>query len=196
LRHLADEALLENQTDPLTVLYRETAAMLETVLRTVQAFPQLPSAQARLCDGLEVIIGEVADRFTILTAGLERRRTEEARIASLADMLQRLVRGESVALHSFLSLAESILDEVEQGLPLRLVHADPGQPARYIACHSLIVAQVMARLIRADHQWQGRLHEPILAALLHDVGMLHVPAEILSQTSPLNDAQRRLVESH
>jgi len=196
LRRLADDTLLENQADPLAILYRETAAMLETVLRTVQAFPQLPSAQARWCDGLEVILGEVADRLTILTAGLGHRRTEEARIASLADMLQRLVRGESVSLHSFMPLAESILEDVKQGLPLRFVYADPGLPARHIACHSLVVAQVMARLIGADHQWQGRLHEPIMAALLHDVGMLHVPAEIMSQTTSLNDAQRRLVESH
>jgi HD-GYP domain-containing protein (c-di-GMP phosphodiesterase class II) len=196
LRRLAEEPFLENQADPLAILHRETAAMLDSVLRTVQAFPQLPSAQTRLCDGLEVVLGEVADRLTILTSGLDHRRAEDARIASLAASLQRLVRGETVTLHSFLPLAEFILEAAKQGLPLRFVHADPGQPARHIACHSLIVAQVMARLIGADNEWQGRLHEPILAALLHDVGMLHVPAEILKQTSPLNDAQRRLVESH
>jgi HD-GYP domain-containing protein (c-di-GMP phosphodiesterase class II) len=149
-----------------------------------------------LCDGLEVVLGEVADRLTILTAGMEHRREEEARIVSLTGMLQRLVRGESVSLHSFMPLAESILDGARQGLPLRFLSADARQPARHIACHSLVTAQVMARLIRTDHEWHGRRHEPVLAALLHDVGMLHVPAEILTQTSPLNDSQRRLVESH
>jgi HD-GYP domain-containing protein (c-di-GMP phosphodiesterase class II) len=196
LRHLAEDPLLENQADPLATLHRETAAMLDSVLRAVQAFPQLPSAQTRLCDGLEVILGEVADRLTILTAGMEHRRTEEASIVSLADMLQRLVRGETVSLHSFMPLAESILEAARQGLPLRFLSADARYPARHIACHSLVVAQVMARLIRADNEWHGRRHEPVLAALLHDVGMLHVPAEILTQTSPLNDSQRRLVESH
>jgi HD-GYP domain-containing protein (c-di-GMP phosphodiesterase class II) len=196
LRHHAEEPLLENQTDPLSILHRETAAMLEAVFRTMQSFPQLPSAQTRLCDGLEVVLGEVADRLTIFSAGLEHRRTEEARIVSLADMLQRLVRGEAISLHSFMPLAESILEAAKQGMPLRFVHADSRQPARHIACHGLVVAQVMARLIRGDHAWQGRQHEPVLVGLLHDVGMLHVPAEILTQTSPLNDSQRRLVESH
>ena len=36
----------------------------------------------------------------------------------------------------------------------------------------------------------------MLAALIHDAGMLRVPAAILTQTDPLTPEQRRLVEGH
>src|SRR5205823_1858444 len=64
LRALGEEPLLQrDEDDPVGVLYRETVAMTDTVLRTVQAFPEVPSAQIRLCEGLEVILGVVADRL-------------------------------------------------------------------------------------------------------------------------------------
>jgi HD-GYP domain-containing protein (c-di-GMP phosphodiesterase class II) len=40
------------------------------------------------------------------------------------------------------------------------------------------------------------LVEPVLAALVHDVGMLSVPAEVLCRPGPLDDDARRTVESH
>src|SRR5438094_622508 len=54
LRTFAEEPLLQDLADPLAVYYRETAGMIDTVLRTVQSFPEAPSAQIRLCEGLEV----------------------------------------------------------------------------------------------------------------------------------------------
>jgi HD-GYP domain-containing protein (c-di-GMP phosphodiesterase class II) len=38
--------------------------------------------------------------------------------------------------------------------------------------------------------------ESVLAALVHDVGMLRVPAEILAQRRPFTDSDRRVVEGH
>jgi HD-GYP domain-containing protein (c-di-GMP phosphodiesterase class II) len=68
--------------------------------------------------------------------------------------------------------------------------------ARSVACHSLIVAQVMARIIQAATEWNGRLTESIIAALIHDVGMLRVPGEILVQKDPLTIEQKREIERH
>src|SRR2546423_1347660 len=45
LRGLGDEPLLHGDGDALAAQYRETLAMTDTVLRTVQAFPEAPSAQ-------------------------------------------------------------------------------------------------------------------------------------------------------
>jgi HD-GYP domain-containing protein (c-di-GMP phosphodiesterase class II) len=81
-------------------------------------------------------------------------------------------------------------------MPVRFLHASPHHPFRFIACHSLTVAQVIARVLLHDPEWKGRLQEPILAALLHDIGMVRIPAEILSHPGPLNDDQRRRMENH
>src|SRR5262245_43722501 len=53
LRTMGDEPLLEDAVAPLAVRYRELMAMTYTALQTVQAYPNSPSAQLRLCEGLE-----------------------------------------------------------------------------------------------------------------------------------------------
>jgi HD-GYP domain-containing protein (c-di-GMP phosphodiesterase class II) len=197
LRRLADEPLLENRPlHPLARHYRETAAMIDALLRAVQAFPELPSAQVRLCDGLEAVLAVVAERSGTLGAALEQHHRHDARVDKVAELMHSLGQGQSVSLHSLQSLAEELLDEARLGQPLRFFHSEASNPVRFTACHGLVVAQVMARLVLDDSEWSGRPHEPVLAGLFHDVGMLGVPAEILNQPGPLNDEQRRLMESH
>src|SRR5262249_12842176 len=54
LRDMIEDPLLRaDEHDPLTALHGESAAMLDVILRTVQAFPPAASAQLRLCEGLE-----------------------------------------------------------------------------------------------------------------------------------------------
>jgi len=79
---------------------------------------------------------------------------------------------------------------------LRFLHAGPDEPAHFVAAHSLTVAQVMARLSWHDSEFRGQPVQPVVAALLHDVGMFSVPVDILAQPVPLSDEQRRIVESH
>src|SRR5439155_7366592 len=62
--------------------------------------------------------------------------------------------------------------------------------------HALTVAQVMARLVRLDPDLRGHASEAVLATLWHDVGMLRVSPELLSQAGPLADDSRRAVEGH
>jgi hypothetical protein len=69
-------------------------------------------------------------------------------------------------------------------------------PARFVACHSLTAARVMARMLRVAPEWRDRPLDPILAMLLHDVGMLRVPVEALASSTALTDDQRRAVEAH
>jgi HD-GYP domain-containing protein (c-di-GMP phosphodiesterase class II) len=197
LRVFGEEPLLEHdEDDPVAVLYGETVAMTDTVLRTVQAFPEAPSAQIRLCAGLEVTLGVIADRLASLTAAVAARRRDRGRIDALADLLGALATGQPVEMAPLTSLAEAVLDDAQQALPLRWLYCPPEETARFVAAHSLTTAQVMARLTRHDPDWRDRPLEPILAALLHDVGMVRVPAEVLAKPGPLADAERRAVEAH
>ena len=197
LRALGEEPILQrSEAEPVALLYRETIAMTDTVVRNVQAFPEAPSAQFRLCDGLEAILGMVADRLATIGATITTRRRERGRIDALADLLAILATGQPVEMGPLSSLAEAILDDAHQGMPLRWLYCSPEEPARFVAAHSLTTAQVIARLIRHDPDWRNRPLEPILAALLHDVGMVRVPVEILTKPEPLDDMERRTVEAH
>ena len=89
-------AVLFDRADPLTALYRETAAMTDTALRMVPLFPQTATAQLYLCEGLEAILTVIAGRLKTLIAGVESRRAENGRIAVLVHLLTELEAGRPV----------------------------------------------------------------------------------------------------
>ena len=189
-------AVLFERADPLTALYRETAAMTDTALRMVPLFPQTATAQLYLCEGLEAILTVIAGRLRTLIAGVETRRAENGRIAVLVQLLTELESGRPVDAAPLLDLAEEIVADAQDGGPLLFREGDPGRPAHFAACHGLTTARVIARVARDDPDWDGRLIEPVLAALVHDAGMLRVPVDILKKTDPLTLEQRRAVEAH
>lgn len=198
LRSLADEPLLQrDEGDPLAVRYRETVAMTDTALRTVMAYPNAASGQLHLCEGLEGILNGIAERLGVLQAAVGRRRHEHEQVDTLARLLVDLDRNETPpAPQHFLAMAETLLTEAQQAMPLRFLQDHTGTPARFIACHGLNVAQVVARLVRHDPELRSRPLEPILAALVHDAGMLRVPVDVYLHAQKLDDTQRRAIESH
>jgi HD-GYP domain-containing protein (c-di-GMP phosphodiesterase class II) len=169
--------------------------MTETVLRVVQAFPDLASAQLRLCEGVEAIVGVAGQRMATLADAVSQRRHEADQRNTLSNLLSRLAGGQSGAVQDFITLANEVLTESD-ATPLRFPDAVPTDSARFIAAHSLTVASVVARIVRGDPELRSRPMEPVLAALVHDVGMLRVPAEILLKTGPLDDGERRAIERH
>jgi HD-GYP domain-containing protein (c-di-GMP phosphodiesterase class II) len=186
----------QDAADPLIPWYRSTVAMADSTLRMIGTFPDAPSVQLRLCEGLEVALGVITARTDRLQTMLARRRQEAGWVETLAEFLTRLSDSQPVDVHYLTAVAEAILQDQQQGAPLRFFHASPEDRARFVACHSLTVAQVMARLLRLEPDLGRRPLDTLLAALLHDAGMLGVPAAVLMQTAPLDDGQRRLIEGH
>ena len=184
------------ESDPLAERYHETVAMADTSLRIVQSLPDSPSAQLRLCAGLEAILGVIGERIEGLRTALHLRRREELQIETLSDLLAWLQAGKFADIQKFVMIGEALLDDARQSAPLRFFYGSPENPARFVACHSLTTAQVMARLVTHVPEMRSDPLEPVLAALLHDAGMLSVPAPILKKPGPLDDAQRRIVEGH
>jgi len=206
LRQLADafEPSEESETasplfdrhDPLAKLYRETVALTDTALRMVPLFPDTTSAQLKLCEGLEAILNVVAERQQILSAGVERQRREGAYVARLVELLTALDRGATIEKHPFLALAEEVLNEAQACGPLRFLEGDAHNPAHFAACHGLTTARVAGRIVRHDPELRSRPLDVLLAALVHEVGMLRIPPEILACPAALDEKQRRIVESH
>ncbi|MCI0682122.1 MAG: HD domain-containing protein [Gemmataceae bacterium] len=197
LKALADDPILPaDAADPLAELHRSTAGMIDAVLRTVQTFPPSTSAQSRMSEGLEAILEVVDDRLSIVKAAMRQRSTETGRIERLADALRRIAAGQAVNVASLEQLAGEVREEARQGLPLRFHALPTDDPAHAAAAHGLTVAGVLARLIDGDADWQGRDLEGLVAALVHDAGMVRLPAELIAQTGPLTEEQRRLVERH
>lgn len=204
LRELSDllNTEHEDEDDPLRARYRETVAMADTSLRAVQAYPDAPSVQLQLCEGLEGILNVLAERVAALRAAGEQRRREAHWVDTLAELLTALAAGKKPSVNHFTTLAGALLTEAEQNGPLRFF-AEPGKSnlgggaiARAVACHGLTTGQVIARLVRNDPELRGEGVEAVVAALLHDVGMLRVSPGIYAHPTILTEEQRRGMEAH
>lgn len=212
LRTLADDAILpEDPRDSLTGLHSETCAMLDSVLRSATSMPATPGEQLRHCEGLEGTLESVRDRLDILQAGIDLRRDEIQMLDSFSQEIGKLALGMKTAMQGVQTLAQRIHREAHRNTPLRFFHAPATEPARFVAAHGLTVAQVMARILIRDTRvrhadgsevegqvavGEDKIEEAIVAALLHDVGMIRLPADLLAQADPLTDEQRRLMERH
>jgi HD-GYP domain-containing protein (c-di-GMP phosphodiesterase class II) len=204
LRKLADQFALKHATpeqfiaasDPLEAHYRDTIAMTNTALRMIPAFPDAPSAQMQLCEGLEVILKTATQRLEAIRESLSKISQERLKTETLAQLLQDLLDRKPLTIEPFLALAEPILVEAQEGKELRFLAADPRDLPRFVACHSMTVARVLARVVRFDSELRAEPLHAILAGLLHDAGMLTIPAEILANPGPLNDEHKRLLENH
>lgn len=62
--------------------------------------------------------------------------------------------------------------------------------------HSINVAVISITLGHWLHISQADLHQLALAALLHDIGKLTIPADILNKSGALSDEEFKLVKSH
>jgi HD-GYP domain-containing protein (c-di-GMP phosphodiesterase class II) len=185
-----------DRSEPLWRVYRETVAMTDTALRTVPLFPDTTSVQLQLAEGLEAILHVVAGRLRLLAAGVARQRQEAAQVARLATILVDLEAGRAIAADSLKSLTEEIITEAGAGGPLRFAEADARDPLRFVACHSLTVARVAARVARHDPDFRTHPADAVTAALLMNVGMLRVDGAVLAHPGPLDMDQRRAVEMH
>lgn len=196
LRALADHAVLQQEDHPLTSHYREASAMAEAVLWLLQGLPDSPGDQLRLCAGLEALVQAVAERVNSLADVLAQLRAEDETIGALAEALDHIHRDVPFDPERIPALAEALLDEARRDAPLRFLDPKGAKPARWVACHSLNVARVAARLARADPDFRSHARAVVLAALWHDVGMLALPPQLLAGRGPLDGEQRRLVEAH
>ena len=206
LRSLGEQPGLASaaEDDPLLAGYAETVAMTEAALRLVQVFPDEPSAQVRLCDGFAAILEAVRERLGLVNHALGVRAAEGRDVGFVSRLLEDVRDGKRVSAEPIDEWGEALWLAESEG-PLRFAHVDPkaevegeefSAVTRHVAAHSLTVARVMARLVGDGRGSDLDPRDVVRSALLHDVGMLRVPAEVVAHEGALSEAQRRAVEAH
>jgi len=85
----------------------------------------------------------------------------------------------------------ALLDSTVNGLATLAEQRDP-----YTAGHQLRVTRLACALARALGLGAGRIEAVRVAATLHDIGKIHVPAEILNKPGRLSDLEMMLIKTH
>jgi hypothetical protein len=196
------------EPDPLVAYHGETVAITNAAVRLAQVFPESPSVQLKMCDGLEGMLGHVRERLVVQERALALRKRDFDRVDRLAAILAAMSQSRPFNLNHLAGLAEELLEDARQTRPLRFLHAEPlsthsypggpeaPAPARFLAAHALNVAQVIARIVPFDYEWAGRPLPAVLTALVMDCGMMRVKAEVLAKPGTLTPDDRRVIEQH
>ena len=192
-RALADTPM----PDGAAKYHRATVAMTDAALKMAQALPASAEAQLKLCGGLETILDGVRDRLTTLQTAVAAQSLAAQRADGLARRLADVAALRVVNLDWFTELADRLLDEARQGAPLRFLADDAADTIpRRVAAHALNVAAVVARVVAHDFEWSARPLTPVVAALLMDVALVNLPAEVFAAGDAMSDADRRGYEAH
>ncbi len=194
--HAEDPLLEQGEGQPLHTFYQDGVLLAELVFRLLQTMPSEPSAQLQLCSGLDVLIGTLQQRLSgvedALRAAHHQRRTER----ELENLLQKVMDGKLSTVNPFFTLAETVIDDCNRGHPIRFVDKMPERVGEFVACHSLAVAQTLVYFGQQSPEWRDALLQPVVAALLHDVGMLSVPKETLWTPEKFHITQMGVIEKH
>jgi hypothetical protein len=195
LKSLADDPIAQQDGSAAHGLYRDAAGLLDVVMRNLLTVPPGAAAQLRYCEGLQAGLAVVREKMHAIQTTVAHERCEDRLVDDLADLLRGLANDAPINLGAFVEFARGVADESLQDAPLRFRSAPQGDVARFAAHHGLVVARVQARIVRGESPRQ-RLAEMLIPALIHDVGMLSLPADIVFKSERLSDADRALVQQH
>lgn len=122
--------------------------------------------------------------------------TRQAAVVHLADFYDRVEKDGSMEVDQLQNVSEQIVmdlvtqpDNLVQMTDLRLFDD-------YTFSHSVNVAALSAMLGVALKFSQRDLLDLTLGALLHDIGKLEVPLDVLNKPSSLNDAEFAIIKNH
>ena len=96
--------------------------------------------------------------------------------------------------HAHAHHAEILQRSLEQSIQVIADTVDARDP--YTAGHQRRVAELAVAIGRELHLPEDRIHGIHLAAVIHDLGKIHVPAEILSKPGKLSEIEFMLIKTH
>jgi HD-GYP domain-containing protein (c-di-GMP phosphodiesterase class II) len=196
LKQHSCNSVMRDEHHPAALHYQDSVLLTDLVLRCLQTLPDKPSLQLRFCSGVDVLLGIIRERLAILEILIRRHVQTEQQLEELSNLLQELHHGTLGTLDSLFALAENIIQESNAGQGLHFLSRSWEQPEQYVAAHCLSTARVLARIAGADAHWRGNLLHSVAAALVHDVGMLTLPVDVLCRHESLDEEQLATIERH
>ena len=158
--------------------------LVERVAATIRSKPMPPAVDV-VEDNVDGGVSPIASLRAVTEAAeqaLFRAETAEARVSRPEEREHLRIARESLS-HSLQVLLGTMVGTAEAGAAGR-------------AGHSRTVAMLVKKMSQALGWAPERVRGMELAGLLHDIGLLSLPTDLLASTGPLDDAARRLLHTH
>ncbi len=139
--------------------------------------------------GSVIIFGDVSSRGYYETDTDKKEIKFLSTLGVIRDITERK-RAED-ALQRSLNKLERILEETVDALASAVETRDP-----YTAGHQRRVANLAFAITKEMGLSKEQINGIHMAAIIHDIGKIHVPAEILSKTTQLTNAEFDIVRTH
>lgn len=105
--------------------------------------------------------------------------------------LTKMVESQTISLNDANQKLAGILDKTVEAIALITEERDP-----YTAGHQYRVAKLAEAIAKKIGLPDSDVHEIYLGALIHDIGKIHVPAEILVSPAKLSSIEFELIKTH
>lgn len=127
----------------------------------------------------------------LLESIVQERTVELTRLnKQLQQEIEERKRTQTKLSQSYLQLQQS-LEEIVNAMSLTLEERDP-----YTAGHQRRTTDLSLAIAREMGLPEQKIKGLQMAGLIHDMGKISVPGEILSKPGPLNDAELQLIKRH
>jgi putative nucleotidyltransferase with HDIG domain len=128
-------------------------------------------------------------------------KTKKMALQTIKEQFSRIYKKETserqnVNIQSFQNVIKSILEDLQSFSGTLTVMTDLCSHDEYTFKHSLNVTVYSLILAMADHYSERQLLEIGLGAILHDVGKLSVPKEIIQKPGKLTDEEFDVIKAH
>ncbi|MES5098824.1 HD-GYP domain-containing protein [Agrobacterium sp. BA1120] len=126
----------------------------------------------------------------------ETARKIHGHAAEARSLIEDVCLGRTITVEAFTPLVSDVARTMEENPSLyigmsRLRFRDS---ATFV--HSLAVAALLLHFGRSMHMDDETIEHLCMAGILHDIGKLTIPKQVLQKQGPLNAAERKLVEQH
>ncbi len=126
----------------------------------------------------------------------ETARKIHGHAAEARSLIEDVCLGRTITMEAFTPLVSDVARTMEENPSLyigmsRLRFRDS---ATFV--HSLAVAALLLHFGRSMHMDDETIEHLCMAGILHDIGKLTIPKQVLQKQGPLNAAERKLIEQH
>lgn len=122
---------------------------------------------------------------------ITKRKQMEEKISSAKQNLEIKVKERTSELKSSLEKVERLLKETVEALSTAVEAKDP-----YTAGHQKSVAKLACAITAEMGFTRERIDGMYISAIIHDIGKIHIPAEVLTKPGKLSEAETQLINTH